>query len=67
ASVYTKEGTGYINKKGEFVIAPIYNNTLSFKNGLAEVETAHEKFLINKEGKKIIQLDSEQIIMGISE
>ena len=37
AKVYTEEGFGYINEKGEEIIPPIYNIS-DFKNGLAYIQ-----------------------------
>lgn len=63
ASVYMKKGSGFINKKGDFVIKPIYNNTSSFKNGLAQVETFDSRFFINVKGEKVIDLSPDEIVM----
>lgn len=48
---------GYVNKKGEIVIPPLYDNAGNFHEGLAQVEkNGHEGFgYINKKGEFVIQ------------
>jgi hypothetical protein len=45
---------GFINKKGEFVIAPIYEATRNFSQELAPVKKDGKWGFINKEGKFVI-------------
>ena len=53
-----KEGHyGYINKKGIFILNPIYTLAFQFHNGLAVVVIDNGFYLINKRGKFV----SEQI------
>lgn len=56
AEVRTKEGDfyGYINKKGKWVIAPIYDYVLPFTEGVAVAEKDNLFGLIDHRGKEII-------------
>lgn len=46
---------GYINKQGDIVIQPIFDNGLSFKNGYAVVEQNGKMGFINTGGKIVIE------------
>lgn len=46
---------GFINKKGEFIIKPIYEAARNFSDELAPVKKAGKWGFINKEGKFIIE------------
>ncbi len=53
---------GYINKKGEFVIKPIYNLALEFQcNGIAVVEKDNFYGVVDKNGNYIAKLKYEFI------
>ncbi len=47
---------GFINKKGEFVIPPIYKNGSYFKYGLASVQKDEEYIFIDEKGRKAFDL-----------
>lgn len=58
ASISTIDGFrwGYINKKGEFVIKPVYNSARQFQeNGLAVITTKDLSGIIDKSGKYVVQ------------
>lgn len=59
ASSYTfarkKHKFGFINKKGEWIIAPVFSNAKSFSNGLAPIEEKGKWGFINEGGEVVIQ------------
>lgn len=58
APVRTMKGTvwGYIDKKGDFAIRPVFQNAMDFQgNGLAVVEVNNQYGIINEFGKFIVQ------------
>lgn len=44
---------GYINKKGEFIIAPKYRKCYKFSDGLAAIYEGKRYFFINAEGEEL--------------
>ena len=60
--VYVNGKYGYINEKGNMVIEPQYHFANDFKNGYANIRESENYWqmrnLIDKNGKKIIQVDS---------
>jgi hypothetical protein len=44
---------GFIDKKGNFIIKPVYDNVFDFKNGKAVVYKNNDKLIINKLGEII--------------
>jgi hypothetical protein len=69
ACVHTKEGVGYIDKTGQFVIKPqfdcpqsSYDGLRSFYSGLAAVVYANEKWgFIDKTGKLVIGYQFDEV------
>ena len=49
---------GYIDRQGEWVIPPQFDFTSAFVNGLATVEVADEKGLIDKAGRYVVPLQA---------
>ena len=55
---------GFVNKKGEIIIAPGFDYASSFENGYAYVEIAGKAGFINKKGKIIIPIIYEPYRMA---
>lgn len=58
APVRTSKGTfwGYIDKKGEFAINPIFQNAMDFQpNGIAVIEVNNKYGLINEFGRFVVE------------
>ena len=49
---------GFVDKRGEFVVQPIYDKASDFSEGLACVSTDEKEGYINKLGKTVIKLPS---------
>lgn len=59
--VPNKDLFGFIDKKGEFVIPPIYTFAYAFSDGLAAVRGKDEKYgYINTQGEKLIPLQYKE-------
>lgn len=59
--VPNKDLFGFIDKKGEFVIPPIYTFAYAFSDGLAVVSGEDEKYgYINTQGEKVIPLQYKE-------
>ena len=52
---------GYINKKGEFVIKPIYNEAEPFENGLGKVKRNDKEGFVNSNGEEVIPIEYEYV------
>lgn len=52
---------GYINKKGEFVIKPIYNEAEPFENGLGKVGIDKKVGYVNGTGEEVIPVEYEYV------
>ena len=50
---------GFINRKFEEVIPPIYDFAYAFKNGIALVEKGEKKFYIDKQGNFVKEYKPE--------
>lgn len=62
AAVKLEDNYGFIDKRGEIVVKPIYDSAENFKNGLAKVSIKGENVIINKIGDIIwSSVNSEQI------
>ncbi|PAB58812.1 WG repeat-containing protein [Anaeromicrobium sediminis] len=52
---------GFINKKGEFAIKPIYDEARNFYNGLASVIIGSKKAFINKKGEIVFEHEFHRV------
>lgn len=52
---------GYINKKGEFVIKPIYDSAEPFENGLGQVQLKHKSGYVNYVGEEVIPIEYDYV------
>lgn len=52
---------GYINKKGEFVIKPIYDEAEPFENGLGKVGRNKKVGYVNSTGEEVIPVEYEYV------
>jgi hypothetical protein len=67
AGVRTKDGYGYISKRGLFVIQPRFTGATPFSNGRAVVEDGFFEFcIIDTSGRVLRRLDYGQV-MGLAE
>jgi hypothetical protein len=55
--------TGFIDQRGEIVIAPRFKNARNFSEGLAYVETDEMQGFIDRDGKVAIKLEANQQLM----
>ena len=58
---YWGVNVGYINKKGEFVINPKYEDAKPFNNGLGKVRRDRKEGFINQKGEEVIPLDYDYV------
>jgi hypothetical protein len=56
ALVKQGEKFGYIDKQGQFKIDPTFEVATSFRNGMAQVGTKTNQYLIDKSGKVFFKL-----------
>lgn len=52
---------GYINKKGEFVIKPIYDEAKPFENGLGKVGRNNKEGYVNRAGEEVIPVKYDYV------
>ena len=52
---------GFIDKRGEFIIAPVYESARNFSDGFAPVKKEGKWGFINKEGKFVIEPSFESV------
>jgi predicted DNA-binding WGR domain protein len=55
AAVKINRKWGYINKKGQLIIKPVFDRTWRFSDGLAAVVSKGKHGYINKAGKIVIK------------
>lgn len=59
-----KNKWGFINKKGDIVIRPVYDNVNSFSDGVALVKKGEQKGYINKQGEEIFPFTDRYSVLG---
>ncbi len=52
---------GYINKKGEFIIKPIYESAEPFENGLGKVQRNGKAGFVNNNGEEVIPIEYDYV------
>jgi hypothetical protein len=57
----------FINKKGNQIIAPIYDEIAEFDNGLAVVSNNKKYGIINSQGREIIKVESDNNLASLVE
>ena len=58
---YWGRNLGYINKKGEFVIKPIYDDVEPFENGLGKVRRDKKYGYVNYNGEEVIPVEYDYV------
>ena len=58
---------GYIDRTGKLVIAPQYDEAWEFSEGLAYVRVGKQRFIIDRAGKTVIELQQVDITGNFSE
>lgn len=62
-----REGTGYINNKGELIIPPIFSTAYAFENGIAAAEKENVWYYINNKGEILFSIPNVDHIGPFSE
>ncbi|TDQ25483.1 WG repeat-containing protein [Tenacibaculum caenipelagi] len=64
---YSVKNCGFINKKGEIIIKPIYKSAKNFKNGISIVDNSKNLLLINKKNKSFNLKENDTGLSEIEE
>lgn len=73
SSNYWGLNVGYINRKGDFVIKPIYDRAEPFVNGLGKVNRNDKEGFVNSTGEEVVPVKFDYVhfendtLLGCSE